>query len=190
MKKIPTLFNRVFENRRIVDITPEITEGCEDAFLNGVATVKVDGSCCAIIDGVFYKRYDAKKGKKPPVGAIPCCDPDPVTGHHPHWVKVDENNPDDKWFVKALDTARESNEGSLPNCTYEAIGKHFNGNPYKMTYDTVIPHGTMVRDVNRDFDSIREWLETHNDEGLVFWLNGEPVCKIKRTDFGFKWPVK
>jgi hypothetical protein len=25
---------------------------------------------------------------------------------------------------------------------------------------------------------------------LVFWLDGEPVCKIKRSDFGFKWPVK
>lgn len=27
-------------------------------------------------------------------------------------------------------------------------------------------------------------------EGLVFWFNGEPICKIKRTDFGFDWPVK
>lgn len=190
MKKIPTLFTRVFDKHKIVDILPDITPGCEDAFLNGKATVKIDGACCAVIDGKFYKRYDAKKGKKPPVGAIPCCDPDPVTGHHPHWVEVDVSNPDDKWFVKALDTARESNEGPPPNCTYEAIGKHFNGNPYKMSYDTVIPHGTMTRDVKRDFDSIKEWLETHNEEGLVFWLNGEPVCKIKRTDFGLKWPVK
>lgn len=22
------------------------------------------------------------------------------------------------------------------------------------------------------------------------WFNGEPVCKIKRTDFGFEWPLK
>ena len=41
---------------------------------------------CAIIDGKFYKRYDAKKGKTPPEGAIPCQDaPDPVTGHFPHY---------------------------------------------------------------------------------------------------------
>ena len=101
MKKIPTLFTRVFENHKIVDITPEITPGCEEAFLHGDATVKIDGSCCAIIEGVFYKRYDAKKGKKPPEGAIPCCDPDPVTGHWPHWVNVDANNPGDKWFIEA-----------------------------------------------------------------------------------------
>jgi len=102
MKKIPTLFVRLFENRKIVGITPEITPGCEEAFLHGTATVKIDGSCCAIIDGAFYKRYDAKHGKLPPDGAIPCCDPDPVTGHWPHWVKVDSSNPADKWFFKAF----------------------------------------------------------------------------------------
>lgn len=190
MKKIPTLFTRVFENRKIVDILPEITPGCEEAFLNGAATVKVDGSCCAIIDGVFYKRYDAKKGKKPPVGAIPCCDPDPVTGHHPHWARVDSSNPSDKWFIKAKDHRETFFDESLPDGTYEAVGEHFNGNPYDEGYDTLIPHGDEFVNVKRDFDSIREWLKTHEEEGLVFWLNGEPICKIKRTDFGFKWPVK
>ena len=101
MKKIPTLFAREFANHKVVAIRDEITPGCEEAFLHGIATVKIDGACCAIIDGVFYKRYDAKKGKKPPAGAIPCCDPDPVTGHWPHWVKVDDNNPADKWFIAA-----------------------------------------------------------------------------------------
>ena len=61
MKKIPTLFERVYENHRVVDIKPNITPGCEEAFLHGDATVKIDGSCCAIIDGEFYKRYDARK---------------------------------------------------------------------------------------------------------------------------------
>lgn len=26
-------------------------------------------------------------------------------------------------------------------------------------------------------------------EGIVFWKDGQPQCKIKRTDFGFSWPV-
>lgn len=190
MKKIPTLFTRIFENHRIVGITPEITPGCEEAFLMGDATVKVDGSCCAIIDGVFYKRYDAKKGKKPPVGAIPCSNPDPVTGHHPHWVQIDHSNPDDKWFVKAKDYFETSINNSLSDGTYEAIGKHFNSNPYGLVNDTLVRHGEDKVTVKRDFDSIKVWLETHNEEGLVFWLNGEPVCKIKRSDFGLKWPVK
>ena len=191
MKKIPTLFTRVFEGHKIIDITPEITQGCEEAFLNGKATIKVDGSCCAVIDGDFYKRYDAKKGKKPPVGAIPCDNPDPVTGHWPHWVEVSKDNPSDKWFLKAAKYYAESNNtDSIEPGTYEAIGKHFNGNPYNLDYDTLIKHGEQEVMVKRDFDSIKEWLETHNEEGLVFWLNGKPVCKIKRTDFGLKWPVK
>ena len=107
MKKIPTVFTRIYENNKIVGIKDETTPGCELAFHQGIATIKVDGSCCAIIGDKFYKRYDAKKGKKPPVGAIPCCDPDPVTGHWPHWVEVDPSYPGDKWFAEAFDNSRK-----------------------------------------------------------------------------------
>lgn len=89
MKKIPTLFGRVFEDKHIKTIAREVTTGMEWVLDGkGIATIKKDGSCCAVIDGLFYKRYDAKRGKKPPLGAIPCFDPDPITGHWPHWVRV------------------------------------------------------------------------------------------------------
>lgn len=185
MKKIPTLFERIFDGHKIVDIKDKITDGCEEAFYNGIATIKYDGSCCAVIEGNFYKRYDCKKGKTPPAGAIPCCEPDPITGHWPHWVKVDPSNPADKWFMEALN----SYTTMLRYGTYEAIGPHFNGNPYKLTHDTLIPHGIHEIDVKRDFDSIVCYLVSQPIEGIVFWLNGEPVCKIKRSDFGFKWPM-
>lgn len=187
MKKIPTLFVRKFENHKVVDITPEITPGCEEAFKNGVATVKYDGSCCAIINGEFYKRYDAKKGKIPPVGAIPCCEPDPITGHHPHWVKVDLNNPADKWFLAAYGNTISFD---FFDGTYEAIGPHFQNNPYGLTGDRLIKHGEIHVRVNRDFESIKQYLTDNCIEGLVFWLRGEPVCKIKRSDFGLAWPKK
>lgn len=188
MKKIPTLFVRTFEGHKIVDISDEITPGCEEAFRNGIATAKIDGTCCAIIGGKFYKRYDAKKGKTPPVGAIPCDDPDPVTGHWPHWVRVKFDDPSDKWFVEAY---RNVCGGDLPDGTYEAVGPHFNGNPHDLKHDWLKPHGEILADVIRTFDGVKDWL-TYNDiyEGIVFWLNNEPVCKIKRTDFGLKWPVK
>lgn len=188
MKKIPTLFVRKFENHKIVDITDEITPGCEEAFLYGEATIKNDGSCCAIINGVFYKRYDAKKGKKVPDGAIPCCDPDPVTGHWPHWVKVDPNNTSDKWFIKAY-TKLVFPIPILGTYTFEAIGPRFNGNPYGLNEDFLVKHGSETVEVARDFESIKAYLKNHDEEGLVFWLNGEPVCKIKRTDFGLPWPI-
>lgn len=189
MKKIPTVFTRIYEGHRIVGIKDEITPGCEQAFYQGIATNKFDGSCCAIIKDKFYKRYDAKKGKKPPVGAIPCCDPDPVTGHWPHWVEVDLSNPNDKWFVEAFNNSRKM-DVELGNGTYEAIGPHFQGNPYGFKEDILIKHGVMIVNVKRDFESISQWLNINAVEGLVFWLDGEPVCKIKRTDFGYEWPVK
>ena len=185
MKKIPTLFTRMFENHRIIDIKDEITHGCEEAFLHGVTTVKFDGTCCAVIDGIFYKRYDAKKGKKPPEGAIPCDEPDTVTGHWPHWVKVDSNNPSDKFLVKAYENT--SLESKSPDGTYEAVAPHINGNPHNYDEHFLIPHGKKVLYVERNFNDIKDFLKNNYIEGIVFWLNGQPVCKIKRSDFGFNW---
>lgn len=79
----------------------------------------------------------------------------------------------------------------LSDGTYEAVGKHFNANPYNMENDILMPHGYDLVDVERNFDAIKQLLtELDTIEGIVFWLNGIPVCKIKRTDFGLKWPVK
>ena len=136
MKKIPTLFERVFDGHKIVGITDKVHEGMEWVLDGeGVATVKLDGSCCAFITGYFYKRFDAKKGRKIPDGAIPCCDPDPITGHHPHWVRVSPDNPADKWFLEALIKSTEFGYLLGEDYTCEAIGKHFNGNPYNMNYE-------------------------------------------------------
>lgn len=184
MKKIPTLFIREFYNHRVVKITETVTPGMEWV-LNGegYATVKWDGSCCAIIDGVFYKRYDAKKGKKPPENAIPCCEPDAATGHWPHWIPVEENNPADKWFVAAY-----KNTPKLDDGTYEAVGPHFKVNADNLSQDTLIKHGIHIIDVPRSFEGIREYLDNHPIEGIVFYKDGVPMCKIKRSDFGFSWP--
>lgn len=189
MKKIQTLFERVYENHRVVGITDKVAEGMEWVLKGeGLATVKIDGSCCAIINGELYKRYDAKKGKKPPEGAIPCCKHDPVTGHWTHWVKCDKNNPSDKWFIEALKNTK--NVFVITDGTYEAIGPHFQGNPYNFYEDFLCNHGTDKIEVERTFDGIKKYLFDHEIEGIVFWKDGEPQCKIKCSDFGFEWPIK
>ena len=186
MKKIPTLFERVFENHNVKKVLPTVTQGMEWV-LNGegIATVKYDGAACAVIDGELYKRYDAKKGKTPPEGAIPCCPPDPVTGHWPHWVKCDKECSSDKWFFTAFEASDDRSDG-----TSEAVGKHFNGNPYDYENDVLLKHGTDIipeGTFTRSFDGIKEYLENTYIEGIVFWKDGAPQCKIKRTDFGFEW---
>lgn len=192
MKKIPTLFERTFDEKgRITGILPTVKEGFEWVLRGeGVATVKIDGSCCAIINGEFYKRYDAKKGKTPPEGAIPCQEaPDPVTGHFPHWVKVDENNPADRWFVEAYKNTM-STGFKFQDGTYEAVGPHFQGNPDNLSNDVLEKHGIRVIEVERTFEGIKQYLTDNYIEGLVFWKDGEPKCKIKRSDFGLPWNKK
>lgn len=190
MKKIPTLFERIYEGNKIVGCTPKLTRPeFAEVLASGIPTTKYDGACCAIIGGELYKRYDCKKGKTPPEGAVPCCDPDPVTGHWPHWVKVKEDNPADKWFIRAYKNVFRGK--ALPEGTYEAIGPHFQGNPYCLALDVMVKHGLdhiELGEQGRTFEGLKKTLSDLNEEGIVFWMDGEPVCKIKRTDFGFEWP--
>lgn len=186
MKKIPTVFVREFEDHKPRSIHNEFTSPeVQEAFEKGTATVKFDGACCAVCNGKLYKRYDAKHGKTPPQGAIPCCDPDPITGHWPHWVLVDAANPADKWFFGAFNNSWTPSAPRFE--TYEAIGPHFQGNPYGLDEDVLVLHGSQIVEVERTFEGVREYLREHYIEGLVFWYGGVPVCKIKRSDFGFEW---
>lgn len=222
MRKIPTLFERIYENHKVVGITDKLSDERLQVVLDGkcTPTVKIDGACCAVINGEWYKRYDAKKGKKAPEGAIPCQDkPDEITGHWPHWVKLDETKAEDKWFIEAfrnyfekdgiVKTIIDNNEVTIDhkNCkglaidepfTYEAMGPHFQNNPEGYDRDIVIPHGCDIikelQGIPLTFKLIKDFLKNMEIEGIVFWLTdptGEyPICKIKRSDFGFEWPVK
>ena len=62
--------------------------------------------------------------------------------------------------------------------------------PYGLDKDVLVRHGTISIDIpNLSFEGIRRGLELAAMEGIVFWHEGAPLCKIKRSDFGFKWPV-
>lgn len=188
MKKIPTLFQREYDGHKIVRVLPEPTPGLEWVLNDPgvIPTIKKDGSCCMIDkSGKFWKRYDAKPGRKIHEGAIPCQDPDPITGHWPHWVPVQTDNPGDKWFMEAFNYFPPII--SQPG-TYEAIGPHFNGNPYGLDQDELYRHGSEhIKDMRISYEGIKEWLHGHYEEGIVFWYDGEPICKIKRSDFGLPW---
>jgi hypothetical protein len=102
-------------------------------------------------------------------------------------VKCDYNNPADKWFFKAYEGTKVY-PSILSDGTYEAIGEHFQGNPYHLKGDTLVKHGEKVINAKLDsFEAIKEYLKNNRIEGIVFWLDGEPRCKIKRSDFGFLW---
>lgn len=185
MKKMKTLFKREFENHKIVKTLNEIEKECEWVVNEECkATEKIDGSCCFIDNGVLYKRYDFKEGRKLPEGAIPCQEKaDEITGHFPHWVKVDINNPQDKYHIEAFNNLKNKENG-----TYEIIGKHFNGNAYNLENDILEKHGIRIlENVPREYEGIKKYLEENYIEGIVFYRQNGEMCKIKRSDFGFKW---
>ncbi len=185
MKKMPTLFERQFENHKIIKCLEQVHEGCEWV-LNGegYATEKLDGTCCMIKNNKLYRRYDYKKGRTLPLGAIPCQpDKDYITGHWPHWLLCDRNNPSDKYHFEAFDKNVYWEDG-----TYELIGLHEQNNPYNLDTDILEKHGTRIlNNVPRTYEYLKEYLNEHYIEGIVFYRDNGEMCKIKRTDFGFVW---
>lgn len=192
MKKIPTLFEKEYIGKHSYVMTQRVTHGMERVLEGeGLATIKYDGTAVYYDGSKWYKRYDLKPGRKLPEGAIPCQDePDAETLHWPHWVPVLWTDKSDRYICEAICDFTYSH-AQVPIGTYEACGEGINGNHEKLNGNALYYHGFNVRkDVPRDYYGLREWLRTSYYEGLVFWLDGEPKCKIRRKDFGFSWPLK
>lgn len=182
MKKIVSLFKRDYDGTRLVynELVPG-AEWVQDG--EGTATVKIDGTSCLVKDGKLYKRYDAKKGKTPPTGFLPAQEPDPITGHWPGWLIVGDG-PEDKWHREAF--VGQFEDGA----TYELIGPKVQGNPYKKDRHELVKHGAWLFDEEppRTFDAIKSFFESNVVEGIVWHRSNGDMVKIKRRDFGFKWP--
>lgn len=187
MIKISTLYEKDPNDLSKV-IEGKIADDNMWVFDEGVkATRKFDGTACAIINGELYKRYDAKKGKKPPEGAIPCCEPDEITGHHPHWVRCDRNNSNDKFHFEAFDSQENLKDG-----TYELIGKKVQGNAEGVYgCHKLIKHGEYVYCDNdkdyilRNVENLKNFLRLNDIEGIVFHHPDGRMCKIRKKDFGY-----
>lgn len=188
MRKMSTLFivNYVGKERTIENTVRLENKWVIDEQASVTPYIKIDGTSCAIINGELYKRYDAKRGKPAPVGSIPCQDaPDDITGHFPHWVKVDANNPADRWHIEAF-------KDNLTEGTYELIGEKIGTNAEQVTGHELIKHDSPILQItdlqyneHTAFYVIRDWLKNHNVEGIVFHHVDGRKCKIRKTDFGF-----
>ena len=156
----------------------------------GVATVKLDGTACMVEGGQLLARFDAKKGKTPPSGFRPCQpEPDPITGHFPGWVPVTDN-PAFKHHVAAFERSKAS--GGLSDGTYELIGPHFQGNPYKIEEDRLERHGAIVvESSDRTFEGLRALVASLQPaEGVVFHHPDGRMAKLTAEEFGLPWKAK
>lgn len=154
-----------------------------DEFDKVKITRKFDGQATAVINGELYRRYDAKKGKKPPAGAIPCDEPDPITGHHPHWVKVSNTDPNDRFLWEAWLKEKHL----LLDGTYEFCGVKVGTNAEEILEgNKFIKHGSEIYYIEKlSFETIQDFLRRQPIEGLVFHHEDGRMCKIRKTDFGF-----
>jgi len=181
MRKISTLFKKDPNDlgRVINEINPENQWVFDEP---GIPTRKFDGTACAIINGTLFKRYDVKRGKQVPFGAISCQSPDPITGHWPHWVICEINKPEDKYFFEAF-------IGKWEDGTYELCGPKVQGNPERLENHKLIRHGSVKVEISDlSFESIKSFLsDPKNDiEGIVFHGKDGKMCKIRKSDFGIK----
>jgi hypothetical protein len=192
MKKMPCLFQRDFTDQRNPQILRTVTPGCEWVLAGeGVATRKWDGTACMVKDGRLFARLDCKHGKVPPANAVPCCEPDPLTGHWPHWISVDEQ-PHLKWHREAWASTLEARDGLPPeDGTYECCGPKLQTNAESLTAHVLIRHGCeSYPDFPRTFDGIREALAAMDIEGVVFHRGNGEMCKIRKGDFGMLRKVR
>lgn len=167
--------------------------------------IKIDGTSAMIKNGKPYCRFDAKlfkrkKGKvitytieeviaKLPDGAIACQEPDKKSGHFPHWVPVDENNPSHKYILEGFNNLEDKLDG-----TYEAIGPKIQDNHHTEEKHMWIPHfseklifGLDMTGHENPFEFFKEFFVDFPFEGLVAYNEvNEPIGKIRRSDFGYK----
>jgi hypothetical protein len=182
MKKTISLFKRNHDGNRLV--RDELVPGAEwVAAGEGVATRKLDGTCCMWRDGKLWKRHELKLTSKiAPAGFEPAQGPDSVTGNVPGWVPVGDG-PEDARHREALAAAG----GTLPDGTYELCGPKVQKNPEGYASHVLVRHGAEVlNDCPRTFDALREYLSDGEIEGVVWHHPDGRMVKIKGKDFGIK----
>jgi hypothetical protein len=184
MKKIPTVFDRDWngDRSRVVDVPHR---DCAWVFAGeGVATQKLDGTCCLVRGGQLYKRHEVKAAKAEPEG-FERADWDEETGKAVGWLPVGEG-PEDRWHREAWGKTI----GHTADGTYELIGPKIQGNPEQATAHILHPHddATLFMEPGpaRTFNGIRDWLMGRDIEGIVFHHPDGRMAKIKLRDFGLK----
>lgn len=183
MKKTPTTFDRDWngDRSRVVNVRHK---DCAWVFAGeGVATRKLDGTCCMVRDGKLYKRRELRKDdKNPPLFEL--VDTDEETGKTVGWMPCDIG-PEDKWHMQAFEGSGITEDG-----TFELVGPKVQGNPEAYTSHTLVNHDDpkLIFDPQppRDFDGLRSWMQDKDIEGIVWHHPDGRMAKLKLRDFGLK----
>lgn len=185
MKKIASLFMRNYDGDRMV--RDEVVPGSEWVLTGeGIATQKHDGTACRMFNGLLWRRFDAKLGRRPPMGFDPAQEPDPISGHWPGWMPIGDG-PEDRWHREALENGGQNGQ-MFASGTYELVGPKINGNPERYRRHTLIPHGSVELPMApRTYRALKDFLSSIDLEGIVWHHSDGRMVKIKASDFGIRF---
>ncbi len=188
VQKIPTMFVRD-ESKPGYPVTDEWKADCLWVRQGeGIATVKLDGTNVKVEHGNLFKRQKPNERDYDDAAYVPC----------------DRANPADRWAWEAFDAMSTiavglASQTTPPDGIYEVVGPKIQGNPQHHVAHTlvrVVPPSPRVLlpnepgdDLERTFTGLRRYLEAHPIEGLVFHHPDGRLAKIKRRDFGLRWPA-
>jgi len=182
MKKIPTIFKRDWNGDRS-RVVNEPHPDCGWVFAGeGVATRKLDGTCCMVRAGILFKRRELKAGQPAPED-FEAEGTDTETGKTVGWLPVGDG-PEDALH-------REAFSITVADGTYELVGPKVQGNPERYDRHRLVPHSSLVmpEEPPRDFTDLARWLAGRDIEGIVFHHPDGRMGKIKLRDFGLKRAV-
>ena len=101
-------------------------------------------------------------------------------------MPIDES---DKWHLEAI--RREDAQATPPNTgTYELVGSKVQGNAEKYARHLMIEHAA-AEHLSISFigyDHLKTWLNENYMEEIVWHHPDGRMAKIKRRDYGLKWP--
>jgi hypothetical protein len=185
VKKIISLFQRNYDGDRLV--RDEVVPGAEWVLAGeGVATQKLDGTCCMVRDGKLYKRYEVKQSGSVPPNFEPANEVDENTGKQQGWLPVGDG-PEDKWHREAWEAVNKYHP--FPEGTAELVGPKVQGNPESYNRHWLVPHShyeLVMADVPRTYNELKEWFVDKDIEGIVWHHPDGRMVKIKKKDFGLK----
>ena len=200
MKKIPTLFVR---NETTHRVEPTVTPGCEWVLRGeGVATRKIDGTAILLRDSRAYRRREVKKDKKVPTN-FELVEHDERTGKRVGWVPVDPSDPSDQYIVEAIrNHPPEMTPPGPDGRTYELIGPKVQQNTENLERHELLAHRSESLHIEPQLVDV-EGLDSEHacamlanyvgetpHEGIVWHHPDGRMAKIKRRDFGFRWPLE
>ena len=186
MIKIPTLYYR--DPAEPSRVTEQVAPGCEWVIAGeGVATQKFDGvNVQATVRGEVI--VSVQKRRNPTAE-------EKLQGLEPRYIPTNAEDPADKHILAAA-AGTDTEDWPDGDWSCEAIGPKIQGGVEIRDHTFLIPFGLPMWPVNhaifapRGFVDLRDFLEGCAIEGIVWHHPDGRMAKIKRRDFGHRWPLR